>query len=105
EGLELQVMGWSSSEAEDDALSALNEQFNAETGARALFNPVPEYDATLQSALAGNSPPDVFYVDSNRLPDLADAGVLSPVPDCDLSRPDDICPPLRKAFTYDGTCY
>lgn len=105
EGLELQVMGWSSSQAEDEALSALIEQFNAETGAKATFNPVPEYDATLQSALAGNSPPDVFYVDSNRLPDLADAGVLAPVPEGVISDPDDIYPSLREAFTYDGTWY
>lgn len=105
EGLELQLMGWSSSPAEDEALSALIEQFNTDTGAKASFNPVPEYDTTLQSALAGNSPPDVFYVDSNRLPDLADAGVLAPVPDGVLSDPDDIYPSLREAFTYDGVWY
>lgn len=105
EGLELQVMGWSSSAAEDEALTALIDQFNQETGAVASFNPVPEYDTTLQAALSGGSPPDVFYVDSYRLPDLADASILQPVPDGTLSSPDDIYPSLREAFTYDGTWY
>jgi multiple sugar transport system substrate-binding protein len=105
EGVGLQVMGWSSSPAEDDALTRLIEQFNAETGANASFNPVPEYDTTLQAALAGGTPPDVFYVDSFRLPDLANAGILAPVPDGLLTDPDDIYPSLRNAFTYDGTWY
>lgn len=105
EGMSLQVMGWSSSPAEDEALSRLIAAFNQETGADASFNPVPEYDTTLQAALAGGSPPDVFYIDSNRLPDLADANILAPVPDGMLSDPDDIYPSLREAFTYDGTWY
>ena len=104
-GVELQLMGWSSSTAEDDALNALIEAFNEETGAKASFNPVPEYDATLQAALAGNTPPDVFYVDSYKLPDLADAGILAPVPTGAIDDPDDIYPSLKEAFTYDGTWY
>jgi multiple sugar transport system substrate-binding protein len=105
QGVDLQVMGWSSSAAEDEALTDLIATFNTETGANASFNPVPEYDTALQAALAGGSPPDVFYVDSNRLPDLADAGILQPVPDGVISDPDDIYPSLREAFTYDGTWY
>jgi multiple sugar transport system substrate-binding protein len=104
-GVNLQVMGWSSSPAEDDALTRLIERFNEETGANASFNPVPEYDTTLQAALAGGTPPDVFYIDSNRLPDLADAGILTPVPDGMITDPDDIYPSLRNSFTYDGTWY
>jgi multiple sugar transport system substrate-binding protein len=105
QGVELQVMGWSSSSAEDEALTGLLEQFNQETGAQATFNPVPEYDTTLQAALSGGTPPDVFYVDSYKLPDLADAGVLAPVPDGVLTDPDGIYPSLREAFTYDGVWY
>jgi len=104
-GAELQLMGWSSSTAEDEALTGLLAAFNAETGADASFNPVPEYDTSLQAALAGGEPPDVFYVDSYRLPDLADAGILAPVPEDAIEDPDDIYPALRDAFTYDGTWY
>lgn len=105
DGVELQLMGFSSSPAEDEALTALIEQFNTETGANATFNPVPDYDTTLQAALAGGEPPDVFYVDSLRLPDLAAAGALQPVPEGAISDPDDIYPSLREAFTYEGTWY
>lgn len=105
EGVSLQLMGWSSSPSEDEALAALIEQFNDETGANATFNPVPEYDATLGAALAGGEPPDVFYVDSFRLPDLVAAGALQAVPSGMISDPDDIFQSLRDAFTFDGTWY
>ena len=47
----------------------------------------------------------MFYVDSCRLPDLADAGALAPVPEGAITEPDDIYPSLGEAFTYDGTWY
>jgi multiple sugar transport system substrate-binding protein len=104
-GVELNVMGWSSSAAEDEALTTLLDQFNEETGAVASFSPSPSYDTDLQAALAGGQPPDVFYVDSFRLPDLVEAGALAPPPEGAISDPDDIAPSLREAFTYDGTFY
>ena len=69
------------------------------------FEPQPEYDTTLQTALAGGDPPDFFYVDSLRLPDLAEAGALVPAPEGSITEPDDIYPSLVEAFTYDGTWY
>ena len=69
------------------------------------FEPQPEYDTTLQTALAGGNPPDFFYVDSLRLPDLAEAGALVPAPEGSITEPDDIYPSLVEAFTYDGTWY
>ena len=71
----------------------------------ATFQPQAEYDVALQAALTSGDPPDVFYVDSSNLPDLADAGALAPVPDGALSDPDDIYPSLKEAFTYNGTWY
>jgi multiple sugar transport system substrate-binding protein len=105
EGVELSLWGWSSSEAENTALSDLVAQFSEETGATASFEPQAEYDVALQAALTSGDPPDVFYVDSFRLPDLAEAGALAPVPEGAVSNPDDIFPSLREAFTYDGTWY
>ncbi|MDH5294838.1 MAG: extracellular solute-binding protein, partial [Acidimicrobiia bacterium] len=81
EGAALKLWGWSSSDAENQALSDLVASFNEETGAAAEFQPQAEYDATLQAALAGGEPPDVFYVDSFKLPDLASEGILAPIPD------------------------
>jgi multiple sugar transport system substrate-binding protein len=104
-GVELKVWGGSSGEAEDAALNDLLAQFNAETGANAVFEAQSDMTTALNTALAGGEPPDVFYVDSNNLPDLADSGALAPVPEGTLSDPDDIYPSLREAFTYDGTWY
>jgi len=105
EGVELSLWGWSSTEAENTALNELVAQFSEETGAVASFQPQAEYDVALQAALTSGDPPDVFYVDSFRLPDLAAAGALAPVPEGAVSNPDDIFPSLREAFTYDGTWY
>ena len=105
EGVELNLWGWSSSDAENTALSDLVAQFSEETGAVAAFQPQAEYDVALQAALTSGDPPDVFYVDSFRLPDLADAGALAPVPEGAVSNPDDIYPALREAFTYNDTWY
>jgi len=104
-GADLSLWGWASSEVEDIELSALVDQFNTDTGANATFEPQPEYDTALQAALVAGEPPDVFYVDSARLPDLVDAGALAPVPDGALSDPDDIFPALVDIFTVDGTWY
>jgi multiple sugar transport system substrate-binding protein len=104
-GVSLALWGWSSSDAENSALSDLVAQFNEQTGAQAEFQPQAEYDTALNTALAGGSPPDVVYVDSNRLPDLADAGALMEVPGGALSDEGDIYPSLREAFTYNGTWY
>lgn len=105
DGVELKLWGWSSSDAENQALADLVADFNAETGAAAEFQPQAEYDATLQAALAGGVPPDVFYVDSFKLPDLASEGVLAPIPDGAVDSPSDIYPSLREAFTFGGTWY
>jgi multiple sugar transport system substrate-binding protein len=102
---ELRVWGWASSEAEDSALNDLLAQYSQESGVTVTFEPQPEFDTSLQAALSAGDPPDFFYVDSVRLPDLADAGALAPVPEGAITDPDDIYPSLSEAFTYDGTWY
>ena len=104
-GADLRAWGWASSEAEDTALTALLDDYAAASGTTVAFEPQPEYDTTLQAALVGGDPPDFFYVDSLRLPDLADAGALMPPPEGLITDPDDIYESLREAFTYDGTWY
>ncbi len=102
EGASLTLMGFSSGTAEDDALNAIIENYNEQSDNTARFNPVPEYDTALQAALAGGSPPDVIYIDSNRLPDLVEAGALAPV-DGQIENEDDFYESLRETFTYDDT--
>jgi multiple sugar transport system substrate-binding protein len=102
---ELQLMGWSSSEAENTRLQAMVDDFNASNeNIQATLNLVPDYDTRLQTSIAGGSPPDVFYIDSFRLPDYAEAGAVEPA-EGRVENPDDFYPNLRDAFTYDGTFY
>ena len=102
DGVSLQLMGFASSPAEDQQLNAIIEAYNEESPNSASFNPVPEYDTTLQAALAGGTPPDVFYVDSNRIPDFVEAGVLASA-EGEITDEGDFYPALREAFTYEDT--
>lgn len=100
--IELQLMGWASSEAENVRLQEVVDQFNdAHPDIQATLSLVPQYDERLQVSLAGGSPPDVFYIDSLRLPDLVGAGALEPYEPHALD-PDDFYESLRTAFTLDG---
>jgi multiple sugar transport system substrate-binding protein len=105
DGAQLRLWGFSSGEAEDAALSDLVAQYSEQSGVNVVVELQPDYDTTLQAALSAGDPPDIFYVDSSRLPDLADAGALAPVPEGAITEPDDIYPSLTEAFTYDGTWY
>lgn len=100
-GGELQLAGFASSAAEDEELKRILDGYE---GADVTFNPSPDYDTTLQAALAGGEPPDVFYVDAARIPDLATAGALAPAED-NVEDPDDFYETLVDSFTYDGTWY
>ncbi|HXF64991.1 MAG TPA: ABC transporter substrate-binding protein [Caldilineaceae bacterium] len=101
--INLQLMGWASSEAENTRLQEVVDQFNeTREDIQATLNLVPQYDERLQTSLAGGSPPDVFYIDSVRLPDLVSAGALEPYEPHALD-PDDFYPSLRDAFTLEGT--
>ncbi len=104
-GVDLKLWGWASSEAEDTQLNAVVDMINEASGANVVFEPQPEYDTALQAALVAGDPPNAFYIDSSRLPDMVDSGALMPVPDGAISDPDDIYPALRDVFTVDGTWY
>ena len=103
--IEMSLMGWSSSDAENTRLQEMVDTFNAANpDLNVTLNQVPDYDTALQTAIAGGSPPDVFYIDSFRLPDYVDAGALMPIGD-QMENADDFYPSLRQAFTIDGTFY
>jgi multiple sugar transport system substrate-binding protein len=102
---DLRVWGWASSEVEDQTLTGLLDEYGSSAGTSITFEPQPDYDTALQAALSAGDPPDFFYVDSMKLPDLAAAGALAPVPEGVITDPDDIYPALQSAFTYNGTWY
>jgi len=103
--VQIQLMGWASSEAENDRLQEVVDTFNDLTpNIQVQLSLVPQYDERLQASLAGGSPPDVFYIDSFRLPDLVRANALEPYEPHALD-PDDFYPSLREAFTWDDIFY
>ncbi len=103
EMVELQLMGWSSSDAENARLQEMVDAYNEQNpGVNVTLNQVPDYDTALQAAMAGGVPPDVFYIDSFRLPDYVAANSLMPIGD-QMDNPDDFFPSLRQAFTIDDT--
>lgn len=103
--INLQLMGWASSDAENVRLQEVVDGWNAANpDIQVTLNLVPDYDTKLQTSLAGGAPPDIFYVDSFRLPDLAVANALLPIGD-QMTDVDDFYPSLREAFTVDGVFY
>ena len=105
EAVQIQLMGWSSSDAENVRLQELIDTFNeANPDVQAQLNQVPDYDTKLQTSMAGGAPPDVFYIDSFRLPDFTAAGSVAAIGD-ELENTDDFYPNLQAAFTIDGTFY
>src|SRR5262245_12655099 len=103
-GASLSMYAFSSSPAEDSTLRKVVDDYNKLGRNTVTINILPEYDTALQTALAGGSPPDVFYVNDNKLPDLAKAGALEPIGD-KMDDPNDFYESLRKSFTYNGVYY
>jgi multiple sugar transport system substrate-binding protein len=102
---QLTLMGWASSDAENVRLQQVVDTFNQNNDdINVVLNLVPDYDTRLQTSVAGGSPPDVFYIDSFRLPDFVDANVLEPA-EGRIEGADDFYASLRDAFTVDATFY
>ena len=103
--VEITLMGWSSSTEENDALMAQVAAFEAANPDISVnVNLVPSYDETIQAAFASGDSPNVFYVDSSKLPDWAEAGVLASGEGM-IENLDDHYESLLEAFTYDSTLY
>lgn len=99
------LAGWSSSELEDTALQEAVAAFmEANPDVNVEISLSPSYVETQQTAFASGDYPEVFYVDSSKLPDWAEAGVVASA-DENLNNVEDIYPSLVEVFTYDGTFY
>jgi multiple sugar transport system substrate-binding protein len=103
-GVQLSMYAHSSSPAEDSTLRAVVDGYNKLGRNTVKVNIVPEYDTALQTALAGGQPPDVFYVNDNKLPDLAKSGALEPIGD-KVDNAGDFYDSLKRSFTYKGVNY
>jgi multiple sugar transport system substrate-binding protein len=101
----LQILIASSGQAETDAVKAAAAAWASSTKNTATVNPAQDIGQQLGQAFAGDSPPDVFYVDAARFADYASVGALEPYADKVKGGVDDFYPSLRQAFTRDGKLY
>ncbi|ABY93473.1 ABC transporter substrate-binding protein [Thermoanaerobacter brockii subsp. lactiethylicus] len=101
---------WSSSPAEkkivDDQIAKFKEKYpNIDVQIETI---VGDYMQKLQTELASNTAPDIFYLDSMPAPQLMSSGVLEPLDDyikkynVDVN---DFEPALLSAFQWDGKTY
>ncbi|TDC85416.1 extracellular solute-binding protein [Micromonospora sp. KC606] len=100
----LQILIASSGQAETKAVQDAAADWASSSGNTATVTPAQDIAQQLGQAFAGDSAPDVFYVDAFRFADYAKVGALEPYGD-KLSNPDDFYQSLRTPFTYDGKFY
>jgi multiple sugar transport system substrate-binding protein len=100
----LQILIGSSGAAETKAVQDAAAKWASSSGNTATVTPAQDLTQQLGQALAGGTPPDVFYVDAGRFADYASVGALEPYGD-KISNPNDFYDSLRKTFTYDGKFY
>jgi multiple sugar transport system substrate-binding protein len=98
----IRLAGWSSSDAENAALQdEITNFMTANPDITVELNLSPSYDDTMHAAFASGDYPEVFYVDSSKLNDWVEAGVIAPA-DGKLEDVEDFYPSLLEVFTVDG---
>lgn len=100
----LTVAGWSSSPEEQAFLDAQLAAFTEATRIEVEFVPSPDYATTQQTAFASGDYANVFYIDSSKLPDWVEAGVVADGTG-KIESPEGIYPALLEVFTIDGKTY
>lgn len=105
DGSRLSVWGWASTPGVDGDLLAALDRFGRETGAVVAFEPQTDEEVALEAGLAGDHPPDAFFLDSFLFPHFEASGTLATVPEGAIADPTDFFPALRDVFTIDGTWY
>ncbi|MFI6265950.1 extracellular solute-binding protein [Micromonospora sp. NPDC051006] len=100
----IQILIGSSGDAETKAVQDAAAKWASSSGNTATVTAAQDLTQQLGQALAGGTPPDVFYVDATRLADYASVGALEPYGD-KISNTGDFYESLRTTFTYDGKLY
>ncbi|WFE49730.1 extracellular solute-binding protein [Micromonospora sp. WMMD1155] len=100
----LQVLIGSSGDAETTVVREAAAKWAGGSGNTVTVTPAQDLTQQLGQALAGGTPPDVFYVDAAQFADYASVGALEPYGDR-ISNPGDFYESLRTTFTYDGKLY
>ena len=103
-GASLQLMIGSSGDAETKAVEAAAAAWGKQTGNKVKVIPASNLTQQLTQAMAGGSPPDVFYGSPAQFQSLAKSNSLA-VTGPAISDTSDFYPNLVKAFTLDNKFY
>lgn len=104
-GVKLTMLIGSSGDAETRAVTQASQAWGQKGGNTVTVTPAKDLAQELTQALAGGTPPDVFYVDASRFVGLAKAGALAAYGDS-MPNKSDFYPNLLESFTYtDGKVY
>jgi multiple sugar transport system substrate-binding protein len=103
-GVKLTVLIGSSGDAETKAVTAAGTAWATKGGNTVTVTPAKDLTQELTQALAGGSPPDLFYVDASKFAGLVKGGALAAYGD-DLPNKSDFYPNLLESFTSDGKVY
>ncbi|MGC4112024.1 MAG: extracellular solute-binding protein [Nocardioides sp.] len=100
----LTMMIASSGDAETNAVTAATKAWGQQTGNTVKLIPASNIQQQLTQAMAGGSPPDVFYGEANMFQSLVQAHQLAATGDS-VQDSSDFYPNLAKSFTVDGSYY
>ena len=103
-GVKLTMLIGSSGDAETKAVTDAGTAWGQKGGNTVTVTPAKDLTQELTQALAGGSPPDIFYVDASRFAGLVKGGALAAYGD-QLPNKDDFYPNLLQSFTSDGKVY
>ncbi|HET7386084.1 MAG TPA: ABC transporter substrate-binding protein [Nocardioidaceae bacterium] len=103
-GVTLTMMIASSGDAETNAVNAAAKAWGKKTGNTVKVTPASNIQQQLTQAMAGGSPPDVFYGEANMFQSLVSANQLAVTGD-KIDDPSDFYQPLVSSFTVDGKFY
>jgi len=105
DGVSIVVAGWSSSPPEQEALDARLAAFmEANPDIQVQFVPASDFPVQMQTAFASGDYPEVFYIDSSKLSDWAEAGVVD-IGEDRIEGAEGFFPSLLEVFTYEGDLY
>lgn len=102
---EVRLLGWKGTPAADQRLQQTIERILEVTNTVSISIELSsDYENELQTALESDFPPDIIYLESGRLVDLATKGLLRPI-GSQIENNDDFFPVLRDTFTFRGVYY
>ena len=103
-GVKLTMLIGSSGDAETKAVNDATAAWAKKGGNTVTVTPAKDLTQELTQALAGGSPPDLFYVDASKFAGLVKAGALAAYGD-QMPNKDDFYPNLLQSFTSNGKVY